>query len=777
MAQIIGGTLRQRKFINRIKLAAIAPAIFVLFMYLVVYTALGQEWTMWWSLQGLEKPPFLHESLWEKIIAIGERILFVIVYGLPVFIIQFFRMKKVQEMQDEGRQIRGVKKILDIEKFNEAITKDAIEGAKKFEKNIGAKAESFYTPRIYLGVDNIPYFKDRETKSMIIIGSAGAGKTVAFFDIISKFLAWDELNNKHHCWIVYDRKHDFWRKMYRQGKDFLFLPNDKKTLKWNWFSEFVQYTIKYINKETGHIIKVIKPTSIREAKRLLKIKYDDSIEVVYRKQIVLKELTNLMNGFVTKDEDPTSELWTGKGRDLLKMAFLTVARQNEFPSPKNMIDFFNQFPTRESFVERILELDFARQYGFQIEAVAGGLDKPTEAGQNAFENYSAKAKELNKIVYYYDEDECDFCLADMSVGFNQTYFDKRLFMCQDPENESEYAMVFRAMLELLAKKLIASKSDLERRITLLLDEVASLGYMPEVINNLPEQARSRGNMMILGLQSLARFSQILGDKLMDSALANIQNRVYMSIQDNFTLEWVKRNIGEAEFEVEAESISTETGQSNMSVSVVKREVLSTEELTSPFPTVAWIKMGSYITKTSFASAELPVIAKMEINEDLAETLNVDFDEANDENYKVRREKIENAMLWLLNNTNKKISVKNVAEKAKMSELKTKEIMDQMVEDKEQSLEALGHLINSGFHTNKYSIDFKKQFFEKRTGLPLYRIVSHLPKDIFEEKVEQAKPVEEVVKKPEAAYILEDLGADILEDTKPSGFFGEKKWDV
>lgn len=763
MAQIIGGSLKQRKLVKAMQVSAILPAFFVLFMYLVVYKAFGQDWVFFTHLEnfGLKNDTgIIDQGLWENLIGIGDRIFFVIVYFTPLFIFQFIRLKNVIGLQEEGTLLRGIEVVDKLSDFNKKITNEAKKNAEKLEKSLGKKLPSFYTPRLHLTAENIPFFYDRETKSIIIIGSAGSGKTLAFFDYISKFLAWDEEHNKHHMWVVYDRKHDFWTKMYRDGKDFLFLPNDVKTLKWNWFSEFVEITLTFTNKNTNDVLK-IKTKSIREAQELYFKKRPDYITVSMDKKIDNAELTNLLLAFIPKAQEESSEVWVAKGRTALDAAFITVAIQNEFPSPADLIDFINQYNTREKFVERIIELNHALKYrAISIESVIGGLDDSTEAGVNGYENFKSKVQELNKTAYYYHAHECDFELAQLQEGMSQTYYDKRLFLCQDPKNETEYSTVFSAILELLAKKIINLPSDLDRRITFLLDEVASLGYMPSVLNDLPEQARSRGNNMILGLQSLAKFSMIYGDKGMDSILANIQNRTIMAVQDNFTLEWVMKNLGENEYEVEAESLSTENGSTNMSMSRQKRDVLTVSQLTSLAPAEGYFKLGSYIKKTYFPVDNMSKIAKYEINENLPTILNIDFAEEDEANHRVRRDKVANAVVWLLNNTNKPINIQNVSKRADMSELKTKAILEEFTEEKKQVEDAVMKLQFSGY--NNQSKAFKIEALQKITGLKWYQIEPFVPKSFFA-TVEVKKEVKVKPKIEEEKYSYEDFGEDVLSE--------------
>lgn len=74
--------------------------------------------------------------------------------------------------------------------------------------------------------------KSAEPKHLVMIGSPGSGKTVAFSDILERLI---ERNEKG---IIYDTKGDYLAKFYDPGRgDRIFNPLDPRSLQWNIFDE------------------------------------------------------------------------------------------------------------------------------------------------------------------------------------------------------------------------------------------------------------------------------------------------------------------------------------------------------------------------------------------------------------------------------------------------------------------------------------------------------------------------------------------------------------
>lgn len=683
------------------------------------------------------------------LITITNALIFTGVLLIPLFILQVKWIKKRKELQEQGRLLNGFEVVKDKTEFKKKILNEAKEGAKKAEASFG-KLPAFYTPRLYLTAEELPFFKDSETKQLLFIGAAGAGKTVAIWDYITKLILWEEEHKQPHTWIVYDMKWDFWTKLFRSGIDRLFLPTHKETLKWNWFDEFLTIDLNFI--ENNGDKRVEKFSFIGEAQKAYLKAREKGLNVEIDKHVDNGALTNLMLGFSPIPVEESSKKWVAKGRKALEASFITVAIQSEFPSPADYIDFINQFNTREAFVARIVELGIARKYrAIAIESITGGEESTTEAGQNGYENFMEIATDLNKVVYYHKAIDCDFSVKMLAIGMKDQMFDMRVFMCQDPNNEEEYTTVFTAMLVLMSKAIISLPSNLERRIIMLLDEVASLKPIPEILNNLPERARSRGISMIIGLQSFATFIEKYTEIGMERIMANIKTRIFMNVADNITIPWIQKNLGENEWLIENESIADNNG-SSLSSSIHKRPVLSNLELKSLAPLEAYFQTGSYLYKTFYADLEPQKIAEYEHNEDMPKVLNMDFEKANKQIHNIRRKKVADTMIWLMKNTNQDINVKNISKKSGLIETKVKEIVGEFNEERTQVINACTQIQATNIDRSNEVLVHK--VLEKITGLDLEDIKPFIPEGFIKPK--EAKKASKAKEVKEEKVVAEEI---------------------
>ena len=700
------------------------------------------------------------------LITITNALIFTGVLLIPLFILQVKWIKKRKELQEQGRLLNGFEVVKDKTEFKKKILNEAKEGAKKAEASFG-KLPAFYTPRLYLTAEELPFFKDSETKQLLFIGAAGAGKTVAIWDYITKLILWEEEHKQPHTWIVYDMKWDFWTKLFRSGIDRLFLPTHKETLKWNWFDEFLTIDLNFI--ENNGDKRVEKFSFIGEAQKAYLKAREKGLNVEIDKHVDNGALTNLMLGFSPIPVEESSKKWVAKGRKALEASFITVAIQSEFPSPADYIDFINQFNTREAFVARIVELGIARKYrAIAIESITGGEESTTEAGQNGYENFMEIATDLNKVVYYHKAIDCDFSVKMLAIGMKDQMFDMRVFMCQDPNNEEEYTTVFTAMLVLMSKAIISLPSNLERRIIMLLDEVASLKPIPEILNNLPERARSRGISMIIGLQSFATFIEKYTEIGMERIMANIKTRIFMNVADNITIPWIQKNLGENEWLIENESIADNNG-SSLSSSIHKRPVLSNLELKSLAPLEAYFQTGSYLYKTFYADLEPQKIAEYEHNEDMPKVLNMDFEKANKQIHNIRRKKVADTMIWLMKNTNQDINVKNISKKSGLIETKVKEIVGEFNEERTQVINACTQIQATNIDRSNEVLVHK--VLEKITGLDLEDIKPFIPEGFIKPK--EAKKAKEVKEEKVVAEEIEECPLSESEMEELNNYYDPK----
>lgn len=745
---------------------------------------------------------------------------------VPIFMYGSKKHTRYLKDRKEGKLLRGVKRIEDKEEFNKALYVQAKESCRELEEGLGKPLPNFYTPRIHLD-SGVPIFLDMETKGFIAIGGAGSGKTNAFWDFYEKVLEWEKMTGKNYFWIVYDRKHDFWKKLYRTysfklkhneikdfdftpydngfanvkiemfektetgvnlisskekmsiiqaknyillngrenyfykmkiDKDGLFYPKDMKSIRWNWFDEFLLITL--VVKIGDEIIKKIPCNTIREAKRIFTEKdiegFDKNIHKIEIHKTVNSGLfSNLLFALKPKKDEELSEDWNAKGRTGFEAKTITVAFTYDFPSPKDFIDFSNKYDTREKLVAKILEEGYAAsQRGISITSAIGNIEKPTEGAVNSYEQMMRTIQLLKKPAYYYGAEDCDFSVRTTTPYMKNSYFDYRLFMVQDPENETEYSLVFAAIYELYSQSIIQLPNDLNRRIFLMLDEAPSLGKMPSVLIDLPQQARSKGASLFIGIQTLVSWASILGEKAIDDILANIKSRLYLNIADNFTMDWVQKNIGQNEYEFEGESLN-EKNEGSMSTRVEKRDVITNSELSGLNVSTGFFRQGNFIRKISFPIPSIQDIAEFEPNTSLLDVIPVEFDAELESEHFIKRAKVSEAITFIQNNTNKNLTPESIVFYSKIDLPTVQKIIKEFTEEKDQIERAVLELMKQGIYgdspkpvyikalKNKTGLKHIEEVFITKTFLK-----SKAPKK-QEPKIEEPKPkIEELKKEPE-----------------------------
>lgn len=743
------------------------------------------------------------------------------------FTILYMGYLKHLELRKKGKLLRGVELIKNSKLFIKLITLQAKENVKKLEQDLKKKLPNFYTPRIFLTNLLIPFFKDFETKGILVIGGAGSGKTNAIWDYIMKQIKWMQDNNKYFFMAIYDRKHDFWKKLYRTfsytlkneeaqnfdfsdfnngfstvslkiydkketvslvyekdkldiamaekiikryensthlfrmriDKDGLFFPNDIKTIRWNKFDEFI--VISLVVRENGKVVDRIKCPTIKEAKRIFTEKdvpnfKKDETTIEIEKELLAGEYQNFLFAIKPPVDDEVSEGWNTKGRKGLDAIYVTVAYTYDFPSDADFINFCNKYDTREKLVAKIAELGYAKTYrSISITSLFGEVEKPSEASVNTFESAMSTITSLKKPAYYYYAEECDFSIRALVPYLEKDYFDYRLFMVQDPKNETEYSLVFTAIYELLGKEIIQLSGSYERRLFLFLDEVASLGKITTIVRDLPQQARAKGAAVLFGLQSLADWAETFSDKKLQAIIANVKTRLYLSIEDDFTLDIVLKNISEAELEIESESMN-EKNEGSSSLSIQKREVIARNEISGLGVSEGFLKQGKYIHKIYFPIPQIEEIAKYEENTSMIKIIPVEFDAELESEHFTKRAKVSEAITFIQNNTNKNLTPESIVFYSKIDLQTVQKIIKEFIEEKDQIERAVLELMKQGIYgdspkpvyikalKNKTGLKHIEEVFITKTFLK-----SKAPKK-QEPKIEEPKPkIEEPKKEPEA----------------------------
>lgn len=393
-----------------------------------------------------------------------------------------------------------MKKLLERKEFIKKIKTDGKEFSKQLKEDIGKDIPEFYKARAY--INEIPIFVDSETRGVLFLGGPGAGKTLGIFEYISSIINWSKKNDVGFTWIVYDKKQDYYTKMFRKDKDVLLFPKHADTSVWNFFREFHDITID------GNGNKIWK--------------------------LNIKELTQFVDILTVTDKEYL-KVWKEKEKKVTISTLITVSKIHTNPSIKDLKDFLTIYNTKEKLVGKIDECGFAKSEGFNIKTILAD----TEAGTNVYELFIESMNKLTIEDLYHSDEESDFSVKEFNkplkkitekdvknLSPKERNLDKRLILVEDHEDDL-YTDIYRIIIELQAKTVLTFEADLERRVFFLMDEVIYLGKTPCLLERVTALGRSKGAAIIIGIQVMENFNKIYGDEA-DVILSNFKTKVIMN---------------------------------------------------------------------------------------------------------------------------------------------------------------------------------------------------------------------------------------------------------
>lgn len=140
-----------------------------------------------------------------------------------------FSLDDISSFPQENKQHRGYKfsTIKELKRFNTGIRIDNFNYYPIIEEHVINKKHLQEAKDISIKIDNLNF-----TKTFLILGAMGSGKTEFFHSIINQ----DAFKRK----VIHDVKGDFVEKWYDDKKDFIFNPYDKRGVNWDLWEELKQ---------------------------------------------------------------------------------------------------------------------------------------------------------------------------------------------------------------------------------------------------------------------------------------------------------------------------------------------------------------------------------------------------------------------------------------------------------------------------------------------------------------------------------------------------------
>lgn len=409
-----------------------------------------------------------------------------------------------------------------------------------------------YSPAYRITLNGVPIPYNSETQSFFIAGQAGSGKTQAILSLTEQIKSFGE------TMVFYDRKPDFFPKYYRQDQDFLFYPKDERSINFA--------LLQQINDET-----------------------------------VFEDVSFIANAIIL-DSNEKDAHFNDSSRAVLRAIFFTLYHNTD-RSNRALVEFLRNNQGIQKLRDSLMGYKSAEKYGIDVSAAL----TDDAQGASVYATLNRFLEPLKNEIFL--SEQAPFSIKNFVWSNEHQNQDIRLFAVQTTKEQGAYSIWHRVFFSLLSREIRSLPNRLDRRIWIFADEFQSLGKMPEIVDELPAEARSKGACLVLATQSLAKIKEIYGNELMNSILANTKTKLIFSLGDPFSQKTVEEYFGRQEIEEIKEShsqgIGLESNRINTSTNTTTKSAILGVELLSLKPLNAFVQIDEYVSKIEF----LPVSVK------------------------------------------------------------------------------------------------------------------------------------------------------------------------
>ncbi|MDD4950498.1 type IV secretion system DNA-binding domain-containing protein [Sulfuricurvum sp.] len=529
------------------------------------------------TMEGIS--PWLYEETIKEFLVPNLSVF--LTYFLPVWIGALFYLFKYDQKEDEifkrGSQLLSPKEL----------RKHILKVLKK----------SHDTHRLTLGIEQIPIPFTQEVKNFLFVGMPGSGKSQSLYSLLL-----GNVNDKgkqltggvvdfNEPLICYERKgDDFVAPLYRRGRDYLFDPRDRDSIKWNIFRDLLT--------EDGDI--------------------DEA-------------MVNFFVNSIAPVSDSKAAHFEEQAQSIVKAVLLAVAG-SENPSNKALINFLRMYPTPKALRAALLANPTVILFGAD-NAVHGSL---TVDSQENLDNQATSVyatcnkvfKNLSNRAFYYEGG--DFSVREFIASLKDKNVDIRLFVVNTASQSGAYNTYFGLFFTLLYKHILTLPNSKTRRIVMVLDELMSLAsggnkslgkyLISELINTLAE-SRSKGLNALIAFQGLSQANEIVGDNLIKSLFQMCGTKIVLQYSEPYGQKLLSQFLGEKEIDRKKQGINraSQAGQDRLNESdeeKIKKIVLESE-FANLEPLEAFIKIGNFpASKIKFGYQEPKKICDPLIRKDL-----------------------------------------------------------------------------------------------------------------------------------------------------------------
>jgi type IV conjugative transfer system coupling protein TraD len=378
-----------------------------------------------------------------------------------VFIVRW--LQKRGENQSKSKVIRG-SALVESSELQQAIKKSK-------------KVSPYPVAGIYLP-------KGSETQHIQMVGTTGAGKTVAIRELLSI------IRDRGERAIIYDKGGTYLSKFYQEGKDILLNPLDARGRAWDVWAECED------KADFEALAEALMPMPIN----------------------------NTMDPF-----------WVNAAR----MIFVSTANElKKNPNRSNIM-----------LLQYLLTADLGKIHELLKHTESESLVS-SKIQKTALNVKTVMATYLKSLLYLQDQGEA-FSIRNWILNENQS---SCLFVSSDGRKHPTLRPLISAWLNTATKEILGLPADDNRRVWLILDELATLHALP-FLETVKSESRKFGGCFILGHHGPSQLRKIYGREGA-SVLSNLcSTRLYLRLPEHEDADAASLNIGTYEIEEAHESVS------------------------------------------------------------------------------------------------------------------------------------------------------------------------------------------------------------------------------
>ena len=210
---------------------------------------------------------------------------------------------------------------------------------------------------------------------------------------------------------------------------------------------------------------------------------------------------------------------------------------------------------------------------------------------------------LSSFRYLHDDGD-KFSISDWIYDDDHDGF---LFISSKGDQHSSVKPLISSWIDIAVKSLLSLEQKEDRKVWIILDELASLQKMPSLMDGL-SQSRQFGGAFVIALHSISQLKSIYGMDMTNTITSLCRNKLFFAVPDNEAADFCSKNLGFQEVEEMKEGISYGAHQMRDGVNLTQNR--QTKRLVTPSELMLMDKLKAYVKYAGpFPVAKLDFIAK------------------------------------------------------------------------------------------------------------------------------------------------------------------------